>query len=120
MRAKQFLTSVKDSNDQIGKLIRLQGILSGMPASKRLQEHQKQTKALEAQIHQAYEINRMTRRRVQNFIDRLPDAEERQILKLLYLSLMRMEDAARVMGYCPRQCYRIQQRALMHLEGMRF
>lgn len=120
MTAEQFLKSVRHSNDQLGKLIRLQGVLSSLTSGEESQQQQKQQEELEQQILREYEYNSLVRHRVQNFIDRLPDKDERQILKLMYLSLMRMEDAAGVLGFSLRQCYRIKQQALMHLEGMRY
>lgn len=119
MTAEQFLKSVRNSNDQLGKLIRLQGVLSSQALDDDSQQQQTQREELEQQILREYEHNHMVRQRVRKFIDRLPDKDERQILKLMYLSLMRMEDAAGVLGFSLRQCYRIKQRALMHLEGMR-
>ena len=40
------------------------------------------------------------------------------MLRLVYLSRLRIVDAADVMGYSARQCYRVKRRALMHLDGL--
>jgi len=119
LTAEQFLQSVQHSNDQLGKLVRLQSSLNSPDFPQTPGERQARAEELQEQINLAYGYSRQVRRRVQNFIDRLPDDREREMLKLLFLSLLRMEDAAGVMGLSIRQGYRIKRLALMHLEGMR-
>lgn len=120
MTAEQFLQSVQASNEQLGKLLRLQALLKSPDFSLNPGEHKARTEELEEQINQAYDHSRMVRSRVQNFIDRLPEDREREMLKLLFLSLLRMEDAVGVMGLSLRQGYRIKRSGLLHLEAMRY
>ena len=74
--------------------------------------------ALEEQITRGYEDNLSERKRAQRFIDRLPDPVERQALTLFYLRHLTCDEAAEIMGFTPRQLYRVKRRALMHLEGL--
>lgn len=120
MRAEQYLLSVKSSNDQLGKLLRLQEMLSSPEFHSRPEDQKERKEQLAEQINQAYDQNRLARQRVALFINSLPERQEREILKLLYISLLRHEDAAKVLGTSLRQSYRIKRQALMHLEGMRY
>ena len=116
MSAEEYLLQIKESDRHIGELVRLQSAMSGVPApSERIARDRR---LLEAQVAAAYEDNRVSRRRAQCLIDRLPDRGERQTLTLFYLKQMTADDAAHVLGMTPRQLYRVKKRALMHLDGL--
>lgn len=111
---------------QIGKLLRLQSTLREQAAACRVSDpllhaHRlKQAEQLAEEILAAYAAYHQQAERVRRFIERLPDSDERETLKLCYLAGMHTQQAAEVLGYSERHLYRIKQRALMHLEGLRY
>ena len=126
MKVEHYLACVGEHSEQIDKLLRLQRFLrdeasrlkTGDPqlANHRLQ----QASALTHDILETHDKFDKQAERLRRFIERLPDPTEREILKLCYLSCLNTETAAGILGYSARQAYRIKQRALMHLEGMRY
>ncbi len=116
MSAEEYLLRVRESDRRVGELVRLQSAMNGIPAPNPQVERDR--RLLEAEISAAYEDNRVSRRRAQGFIDRLPDRCEREALTLFYLRQMTADDAAHVLGLTPRQFYRVKKRALAHLDGL--
>ncbi len=74
--------------------------------------------ALTGDIEEAYAALDQQTRKVRHLIDRLPDPQERSALTLRFVDLMPHERAAEVMYVSVRHLFRIQKRALMHLEGI--
>ena len=116
MSAENYLMDIKQSDRRIGELVRLQTMMAGTPAPN--EQIARDRAALEEQITRGYEDNLSERKRAQRFIDRLPDPTERQALTLFYLRHLTCDEAAEIMGFTPRQLYRVKRRALMHLEGL--
>ena len=124
MNADRYLNSLNHGRDQAAKLARLQAVLR--EDAKRLrgklpdlaEERLQQAAGLTGQIRRCRAEGVRQAKRALHLIGRLPDEHERQVLRLIFLSRLRIEDAAQVMGYSPRQCYRIKRRALMHLDGI--
>lgn len=69
-------------------------------------------------IEDAYQALAQQKRKVRHLIDRLPDRDERQALTLRFVDLMPHQKAAEAMYISERHLYRIQKKALMHLEGL--
>ncbi len=126
MRVERFLECAGECDEQLDKLLRLQGFLReeagrllafdpGLAAHRMAQADELTRDIL--LIHDRYDLQV---RRLRQFIERLPDQTEREVLKLCYLSRLRTEAAAGILGYSARQVYRIKQRAIMHLEGLRY
>jgi len=126
LNAERYLHSLNRARDQAAKLARLQNIL--LEEAGRLQEkspalaeeRRAQAGSLTGQIARQRAEGVRQAQRALRLINRLPDEQERQVLRLVHLSRLRIEDAAQVMGYSPRQCYRIKRRALMHLDCLLF
>ena len=78
-----------------------------------------QAQQLAGRILDAYEASGKLSARLSRFIDKLPDAQEREVLKLCYLSGLNTYQIGEILGYSERHVYRIRHRALMHLEGLR-
>ena len=124
MNVERYLHSLTGARDQAAKLARLQAILreeaerlrEKMPAQ--AEERLAQAAGLTGQIARYRAQGVRQTRQALHLINRLPDEEERQVLRLVYLSRLRIVDAADVMGYSPRQCYRVKRRALTHLDGL--
>lgn len=74
--------------------------------------------ALAGTIEEDYRALDAQARKVRNLIGRLPDADERSALTLRFLDMLPHDRAAEAMYVSARHLYRIQHRALMHLEGM--
>ena len=116
MSAENYLMDIKQADRRIGELVRLKTMMAGTPAPN--EQIALDRAALEEQITRGYEDSLSERRRAQRFIDRLPDPVERQALTLFYLRHLTCDEAAEIMGFTPRQLYRVKRRALMHLEGL--
>ena len=125
MRVEDFLLSLRQQQAQIGKLLRVQASLRQQAADHegsdpllhalRLQQAQQ----LAGRILDAYEASGKLCARLSRFIDKLPDPQEREVLKLCYLSGLNTYQIGEILGYSERHVYRIRHRALMHLEGLR-
>jgi len=124
MNVERYLHSLTGARDQAAKLARLQAILredaerlrEKMPDQ--AEERLAQADSLTGQIARYRAQGVRQTRQALHLINRLPGEEERQVLRLVYLSRLRIVDAADVMGYSARQCYRVKRRALMHLDGL--
>jgi len=124
MNVERYLHSLTGARDRAAKLARLQAILredaerlrDKMPDQ--AEERLAQATSLTGQIARYRAQGVRQTRQALHLINRLPGEEERQVLRLVYLSRLRIVDAADVMGYSPRQCYRVKRRALMHLDGL--
>jgi len=126
LKVERYLAYAQEQNEQTGKLLRLQSFLRDeasrlMTSDPQLASHRlRQAAALTHDILQAHDTFDKQAERLRRFIERLPDPTEREILKLCYLSCLSTETAAGILGYSARQAYRIKQRAIMHLEGVRY
>jgi len=115
-----------DHHEQISKLLRLQDFLRNEAMQSKASDPRlatlrlRQANALTRDIRQAHEKHDMAKDLVRRLIDKLPEETDREMFKLCYLSYLSNETAAGVLGYCARQAYRIKQRAIMHLEGLRY
>ena len=125
MKVDHYLACVGEHSEQIDKLLRLQSFLRNEASRLKSSDPQlaahrlQQASALTHDILQAHDTFDRQAERLRRFIERLPDRTEREILKLCYLSCLSTETAAGILGYSARQAYRIKQRAIMHLEGIK-
>lgn len=74
--------------------------------------------ALAPRVEDAFMALDQQIRKVRHLIDRLPDPQERTALTLRFVDLLPHERAAEAMHVSVRHLFRIQKRALMHLEGI--
>lgn len=117
--------SVTEKQDKIGKLLRLQSALRDQAAGCAAEDpvvsslRLAQARRLGEEILAAYKALERQTARVRRFIDRLPDEQERQVLKLCYLSGLHTRAVGEILGFSERHVYRLRHRGLMHLEGLR-
>lgn len=110
--------------DAISSMLRLQRIyqrqLEGKPACDPARQlaMEQDSRRLKTSITQACQQADLLTKQLDKLLDRLPDQQEAESLRLCYLKGLRTVDAAEVMGYSLRQFQRIKRRALNHLEGL--
>lgn len=125
MSVEGYLMSVVEKQEHIGKLLRLQSALRDQAADCAVADpvvsslRLAQARRMGRDILAAYEALEKRTERVRRFIEKLPREEERQVLKLCYLSGLHTRAVGEILGYSERHVYRIRHRGLMHLEGFR-
>lgn len=125
MSAEQFLKSHQMEGRQLDKLLRLQAHLRDshralkQAGDPRAPDMLAEAARLQDIILAQYQAMEVMRKRLQRYIDRLPDPKERAVLTLLYIRQFTMQETAHVMDFTPRHCSRIHRRALEHLEAFK-
>ena len=124
MNAEKYLQQLIEHGKRLDTLLLLQALLQ--QDHRQLKDEQPEKAAfmlrsarkLTQQILAAYDRQDQLYTRARRLIERLPQQPERDILLLCYLRNMTVEEAAPLMNYSPRHCYRLRRRALMHLNAL--
>lgn len=124
MTAQEQLQSIHLLNRELSCLLRAQA--KARQRYSRLQANRpnlakqalKQCQALSQAILSLYVCLDTRRQELCQLIDRLPRPDERQVLKLTYLSGFTMEETAEMLHFSVRHTYRLKQRALERLQAL--
>lgn len=123
MKAERLLCSFRDLEEDIDRMLRLQRWHTRELESEELSPARRELltreqKRLRASIAKGYRQHAFRLKAITRLLDRLPEKAEREALRLHYLSRMRVEDAAELLGYSERHLYRLRSRALERLDAL--
>lgn len=121
MTAQDLLSSIQQSNRQLNTMLRTQAALRDRARKSQPQKAQqclKQARALAKDIESQFRDLDKRRASLCRLIDRLPAQEERDVLKLTYISGFTVDKAADILHFTPRHVYRLRSRGVQRLQAL--